>query len=169
MKLFISYHLADTKYVKTIKEKLDSAGISYYSVPENSDFTGIHNEEISKYILSKMSDCQVLLCLVGKDTYTRPHVDYEIHHALKGGVGTRLGIVTVLLEARKDSIYDINYETFPPRLSDNEAYVVLVQNASLYDQIDDCVRQASKNRNDSKLEVYNTRKCMKLPNKYYGM
>lgn len=169
MKLFISYHLADTKHVKKIKTKLNELGVSYYSVPEDVDFTGWHNEEISKFILSKMSDCQILLCVVGKETYTRPHVDYEIHQALKGGVGKRLGIIAVLLEARQDTIHDINYETFPPRLSDNEKYIVLVQNASLIDQIDDCIYQATKNRNNSKLEIDNTRKCMKLPNKYYGL
>lgn len=167
MKLFISYHLADTKYVKKIKKKLEDRKINYYSVAEDADFTRWHNEEISKFILSKMADCQILLCIVGTETYTRPHVDYEIHQALKGCVGKRLGIITVLLEAREDSINDINYVTFPPRLSDNENYIVLEQNASLFDQIDDCINQANKNRNDSKLEIDNTRNCMKLPNKYY--
>jgi hypothetical protein len=167
MKLFISYHLADTKHVKKIKKKLKDHGIDYYSVPENADFTGLHNEEISKFILKQMSDCHILLCIVGKETYKRPHVDYEIHHALKGGVGKRLGIISVFLESRQDTIYDINYGTFPPRLLDNINYILLVQNASLFNQIDDCITQTKSNRNNPKLEVNNTRKCMKLPNQYY--
>lgn len=66
MKLFISYHLADTKSVEKIKQKLNPLSVDYYSVPENSNFKGLHNEEISKSILNKMSDCQVLLCIVGE-------------------------------------------------------------------------------------------------------
>ncbi|QWC00210.1 TIR domain-containing protein [Mycoplasmatota bacterium] len=169
MKLFISYHLADTKSVNKIKEKLNAKALNYYSVPEDKDFTGWHNEEIREYILSKMDDCSVLLCIVGRETYKRPHVDYEIHQALKGGVGKRLGIVTVLLENREDSINDISYDTFPNRLYDNEHYIILIQNASLEDQIFKAIDLANNNRNDKNISINNKRKCMKLPNKYYGI
>lgn len=168
MKIFISYHLADTKSVNKIKEKLSLNKINYYAVPEDADFTDWHNEEISKFILDKMQDCQILLCVVGKETYKRPHVDYEIHHALKGIVGARLGIVAVLLENRHDSIYNIDYSTFPPRLSDNEEYLVMIQNAGLIEQINDAIIEANQNRKDRNIQVNNKRKCMKLPNKYYG-
>lgn len=167
MKLFISYHLADTKSVIKIKDKLDNLNMDYYSVPEDMDFRGWHNEQISKYILKNMEGCEVLLSIIGKETYTRPHVDYEIHQALKGGVGTRKGIIAVLLENRNDTIYEIDFSTFPPRLADNIDYLVLVQNASLKDQLSECLDQAIENRNNRKMEVNNTRKCMKLPNKYY--
>lgn len=167
MKVFISYHLADTKYVKKIKNKLKMLSIDYYSVPENADFTGQHNEEISKQILQNMDSCQVLLCIIGRETYTRPHVDYEINQALKGGVGKRLGIIGVLIESRKDSIFNIDLATFPPRLSDNMKYVILVQNATLSSRINDCINQAIDNRINRSIEVNNNRKCMKLPNKYY--
>lgn len=167
MKLFISYHLADTRYVNKIKEKLSYKQIEYYSVPENINFDGIHNEEISRYILSKMLDCQVLLCVLGKETYTRPHVDYEIHQSLKGGVGRRLGIIIIFLEARGDSIYNIDYSSFPPRLLDNETYIVKIQNSALLDQIDSCIRIADENRINPNIQVVNSRNCMQLPNKYY--
>lgn len=167
MKIFVSYHLADTKSVKKIKEKLKLMNMNYYSVPEDADFTGWHNEEISKFILQKMSDCQVLLCVIGKETYQRPHVDYEIHQALKGVVGSRLGIIAVFLENRQDSIYDIDYSTFPNRLSDNEQYLVMIQNASLVSKIENAVVLADQNRKNKNIQVDNTRRCMKLPNKYY--
>lgn len=167
MKLFISYHLADTKSVIKIKKTLDDFGIKYYSVPINADFSGWHNEEISKYLLSKMSDCQILLCIVGEKTFTRPHVDYELHEALKGGPGKRLGIITVLLENRNDTIHNIDYKTFPNRLSDNKHYIVLIQNASLRAKIDDCISEAKKNQSNSNIIISNKRKCMNLPNKYY--
>lgn len=168
MKLFISYHLADQSKVRKIKSKLDEKDIKYYSVPENQDFTGWHNEEISKFILSKMKGCQILMCVVGKETYTRPHVDYEIHEALKGGVSKRLGIIAVLLEDRGDTVNNIDFSTFPPRLKDNINYLVLQQNASLMDNIEKSINKANENRNNSDIKVNNTRKCMKLPNKYYS-
>lgn len=85
-KVFISYHLADQRYISKIKRKLEKHGIDYYAVDESADFTGWSNQRISEFILSKMSSCNVLLCIVGLKTYSRPHVDYELHHSLKGGV-----------------------------------------------------------------------------------
>ncbi len=168
MKIFISYHLADTKHVRKIKKILDENSIDYYSVPENKDFTGVHNEEISKFILSKMRSCHIILCVVGTETYKRPHVDYELHQALKGGVGRRLGIITLMLETRGDSIYNIDYETFPNRLQDNLNYIVLTQNASFSQKLEDVINEANAKRNDNRIQVNNNRKCMKLPNKYYA-
>ena len=169
MKLFISYHLADSKSVSKIKEKLDNRGIKYYSVPENTIFKGIHNEEISKTILSYMRSCEILLCIVGKETYKRPHVDYEIHEALKGEAGKRKGVIVVLLDNREDTINEIDKQTYPRRLGMNKDYTVLVQNSSLFDNINGLIKQAKTNRNNKKLIVNNTMPCMKLPNKYYGL
>lgn len=168
MKLFISYHLADTKYVRRLKKLLDENSIDYYSVPENTDFTGIHNEEISKIILSKMKSCHILLCVVGLETYKRPHVDYELHQALKGGVGKRLGIIGLMLETRDDSINNVDLNTFPNRLEDNLDYIALTQNASFSHKLIDIINEANDKRNDKDIQVDNTRKCMKLPNKYYA-
>lgn len=96
-------------------------------------------------------------------------MDYEIHQALKGSIGNRLGIVIILLENRNDTINEINYSTFPARLSDNEDYTVLIQNASLKDKIRISINEADKNRKNNNIQVNNKRACMKLPNKYYGI
>ncbi|MEF3692210.1 MAG: hypothetical protein V3574_04130, partial [Candidatus Moraniibacteriota bacterium] len=65
------------------------------------------------------------------------------------------------------SINCVCRDTFPPRLADNSEYVVLVQNASLFDNFDFLMREATDKRKDSSIKVNNTRKCMKLPSKYY--
>ena len=40
MKIFISYHRADTKYRYKVENILNNAGIDYYAVPEDADFNG---------------------------------------------------------------------------------------------------------------------------------
>lgn len=168
MKLFISYHLADQVKVNKIKDKLDSRKISYYAVPVNADFSGWSNQQISDFILKEMRDCQILLCVVGTETYSRPHIDYELHHSLKGGIGKRLGWIVDLLENRQDSIYEIDYSTFPNRIQDNEDYACLVSNASLFTLIDELIKKANSKRKDPEYVIDNTRPCMPLSkSKYY--
>ena len=137
MKVFISYHRADTKYRKKLETILNENNINYYAVPLDTCFDEMHNQQIKDSILTKMEDCDVLICLVGKETYTRGHVDWEIHKALKGGIYNRKGIVALLLENRGDSIYNLDWSTFPNRLQDNMGYIILEQFASFYSRIDD--------------------------------
>lgn len=66
----------------------------------------------------------MLLCLIGKETYSRPHVDHEIHAALKGGIGERLGIVGVHLPKRTDNLQAIELNTFHTKLWENKNYIV---------------------------------------------
>lgn len=40
MKVFISYHRADTKYRHKVETILNNAGIDYYAVSEDADFNG---------------------------------------------------------------------------------------------------------------------------------
>ena len=168
MKIFISYHLADQQRVDRIKNKLIQQNIAFYAVSENANFDGWSNQKISDFILEKMKDCQILLCVVGTETYSRPHVDYELHNSLKGGVGKRLGWIIDLLETRKDSIYNIDYSTFPNRIQDNEHYACMVANASLIDQLVILIQQAKDKRNDPSIQIDNTRQCMLLSQgKYY--
>lgn len=168
MKLFISYHLANQKAVRKIKNKLVDKQIDFYSVPEDADFSGWSHQKINDYILQSMKDCQVLLCVVGKETYSRPHVDHELHHSLKGGVGKRLGWIVCFLEERIDNVNDIDYSTFPARISDNEDYACMVQNASLISKIEELINDASSKRNSNDYQIDNTRKCMEFSgSKYY--
>lgn len=168
MKVFISYHRADTKYRHKVENILKNADIDYYAVPEDVNFDGKYHQYIKDTILNGMKDCDVLLCIVGEETYSRPHVDWELHEALKGGINTRRGILAVMLEKRGDSKNDIDYDTFPNRLQDNEDYIVIEQYASLQDKIVDALNEALDNSWNKKIQTNNQRKLMELRSgKYY--
>lgn len=167
MKLFVSYHLADSRPVAKIKNRLHELNIRYYSVPEDANFSGWHHQQIRDYLFERMSDCDVVLCVIGPRTFSRPHVDNEIHHALHGGAGTRKGIVAVMLENRKDSINNIDFSSFPTRLQRNIEYVVLVQNATLFDNIHYLLYESIRRSNDRSIAVDNTANCMQIRNRYY--
>ena len=166
-KIFISYHRADTKYRKKLESILDEKRIEYYAVPENTQFDGQSHQYIKDQIISCMSNCSIVLCLIGQETYSRPHVDWEIHAALKGGVEKRKGLIAVMLEVRGDSKNDIDYATFPNRIQDNEEYAVIEQFASLSERIYSAIEIAECNRKNEKLTVNNSRELMHLRSKRY--
>ena len=168
MKVFISYHRADTKEREYIEELLKANSVLYYAVPKNINFDGKHHQYIKDIILQGMNDCDALLCIVGKETYARPHVDWELHEALKGDVNIRRGVLAVMLEKRGDSKNNINYDSFPNRLQDNEDYIIVEQYASLQDRLVDALREALNNKNDKDIQTTNKRKLMQLRSgKYY--
>lgn len=170
MKVFISYHRADTKYRHKVENILRNAGIRRYAVPEDADFNGKYHQHIKDTILKGMNDCDVLLCIVGKETYSRPHVDWELHEALKGGIDTRRGILAVMLEKRGDSKNAIDYATFPNRLQDNEDYIVIEQFASLQDRIVESLNEALAKSRNKDIQTTNKRKLMPLRSgKYYDV
>ena len=162
MKVFISYHRADTKDREHIEDLLKDNNIPFYAVPKDVIFDGEHHQYIKDTILQGMNDCDVLLCIVGKDTYTRPHVDWELHEALKGNIHTRRGILAVMLEKRGDSKNNIDYATFPNRLEDNEDYIVIEQYASLQDRLKDALDKALDNSRNKDMQVNNSRLPMQL-------
>lgn len=99
---------------------------------------------------------------IGKETYARPHVDWEIHTALKGGVDNRKGIIAVMLENRNDSKNNIDFDTFPNKLQDNLNYIVLEQYATIANRIDDAIDIAIKNSNDAYIQVTHKNPVMQL-------
>ena len=162
MKVFIRYHRADTKAREYIEDLLKEKDIPFYAVSKNVNFDGEHQQYIKDTILQGMYDCDVLLCIVGKDTYTRPHVDWELHEALKGDIKTRKGVLAVMLENRRDSKNNIDYATFPNRLEDNEDYIVIEQYASLQDRLNDALAAALDNSWNRDIQVNNRRPPMPL-------
>ena len=162
MRVFISYHRADTKAREHIEDLLKDNGIPFYAVSRNVNFDGEHHQYIKDTILQGMNNCDVLLCIVGKDTYTRPHVDWELHEALKGDIKTRRGVLAVMLENRGDSKNNIDYATFPNRLEDNEDYIVIEQYASLQDRLNDALAAALDNSWNRDIQVNNRRPPMPL-------
>ena len=170
MKVFISYHRADTKFKEKIVTILKDVGISYYCVPPNANFDGWSHNEIADYIRQELLKCDIFLCIVGKDTYSRPHVDNEIHEALKGAVGKRKGIVAVMLENRLDNKNSINLETFPIKLAQNIKYIVLEQFASISENIVKALNLAYENSKNKNIQTNHSNKVMPLRSgKYYGI
>ena len=167
MKIFISYHRADTKYRYEIEEILKTHKINYFAVPEDADFNGKSNEIIRRYTCNKVKQCDVLICLVGRETYSRPHVDREIHEALKGDVGSRLGIIAIFLPTRKDSLKNAEFNTISQKLIDNKDYVVWEYWSNLNEKIEKLIQEAYNNSFNKKIQTKHTNQCLPLKSKVY--
>lgn len=165
MKVFISYHRADTKYKNNITNFLKEENIDFYVVRENYNFDGKYHQDIAQKIIKKMNDCDVTICIIGKETYSRPHIDHELKATLKGSRSQRRGLVGVMLETREDNINSIDRNTFPKRILDNyqesNKYCVLIQYASFRNQLRNALDKANKNRK-SAYNINNSAQCMKL-------
>ena len=162
MRVFISYHRADEKYRDKIEKMLKNNCISYFVVPKSVNFNGKNHQYIKDIINEKMCDCDVILCIVGKETYSRPHVDWELHEALKGRINQRKGILVVMLERRLDNKNSINYATFPNRLQDNKDYIIIEQFCSLSYKINSALNEALSKSWDESIQVNNRRQPMQL-------
>lgn len=167
MKVFISYHRADNKYRKRAENILRSHDIDYYVVPEDADFNGWNPEAIRSFLCEKLDGCDVLLCLIGKETYSRPHVDREIHTALRGNVGDRLGIIGVHLPTRNDNLQNLDLNTFPTKLWENKDYVIWTKWAELNSNISDLVQMAFAQSKDARKQTKHRNACMELRQKKY--
>ena len=162
MRVFISYHRADSKYRHKVENILSSIGLDYYAVPEDADFNGKKAETIKTFICNRLKECDVMICLVGDKTYSRPHVDREIHTALKGEAGVRLGIVAVHLPSRTDSLNSIDRNTYPKKLLDNKNYVVWCDYFDLNNNIEDLINTAYRNSRNRNLPTNHTNPCLQL-------
>ena len=167
MRVFISYHRADTAYRRKLEHILQNRGIDYYAVPEDADFNGKKAETIRNILCNKLKKCDVVICLIGKDTYSRPHVDREIHTALKGDIGNRLGIVGVHLPTRIDVLNSIDLNTFPIKLWENREYVVWSDWNELNRCIKNLVEEAHQRSYNSKYQTNHKNACMPLRSKLY--
>lgn len=171
MKVFISYHRADTIYKNQLVQMLDDLSVPYYVVPEDYNFDGMFHQHVAQIILDNITDCTVTICIVGKETYRRPHVDHEIKATLRGGPGIRNGLIAVMLESRGDSKRNIDRSTFPARIADNigpeHPYVIVKQWASIKSELRKAIQQAESNRG-SRIPVHNNRPLMNLrTGRYY--
>ena len=167
MKVFISYHRADRRYRIKAENILRNVGVEYYAVPEDVNFNGWSAQEINRFICSEHQECDVLLCLIGQETYRRPHVDREIHTALKGDPGVRLGIVGVLLSTRGDSLDRPNNATIPAKLRDNSNYVVWTEYNDLNSNICCLIEEAYIRSRNNRLQTNHSNPCMALRTTLY--
>ena len=86
--VFISHHGKDDKYVQRLKKRLRDNG---YNIRNSSiDSTKYRpyipsDQTIARYLRRGINWAGTFICLIGKDTHSRPWVNYEIRQAyLKG-------------------------------------------------------------------------------------
>ena len=161
-KVFISYHRADTKQEEILEKILNDNNIEFYSVPKDANFDNWSQEHIAQVICDNMKDCDILICLIGKETYSRPNVDREIHEALKGKPGVRKGIIALLIENRNDSKFNINKKTFPAKLLQNKDYVVIEQFGSFKSNALRWINKAYDNSINSTIQTTHANNVMPL-------
>lgn len=126
-KVFISYHHANDEYYKTkFEEKFEDLFINK-SVQDGEYDEDLSDDYVKRLIREeKITDCSVVVVLIGTDTYKRKHVDWEIYAGISGKAGGRSGLIGILLPSYYDSNEnkglkdnEYNADTIPPRLNDN--------------------------------------------------
>lgn len=128
-KIFISYHHGETPYEgdKEYREKLErilaTSGIAInHSVPYNAISSDLMTDTVRQKIRDEyLRDVTVTLVLVGKDTWRRKHVDWEIGSSIRDTqFNPRAGLLGLILPTypRTDPT-KYNPFTIPPRLYDN--------------------------------------------------
>jgi len=168
MKVFISYHRSDSKQKNILVNFLIKKRINYYVVDEMFSFNGLYHQEIASIVVSNMEDCDVTICLIGKETYSRPHIEHELKATLKGEPGVRKGLVGLLLESREDTINALDKQTLPDRIRENldNNYVVLGQFASFRDKLEGYIKKANQIRRKD-ISVKNNFRLKELRNGLY--
>ena len=124
-KVFVSYHHANDQGYRNRFEELfaevydimDSRSVRIGDIPR-----GLNTDEVSRRIRDdNLRDSTVTVVLVGKDTWRRMHVDWEIAATVRDtDANDRSGLIGILLPTHpsfgKD---DYDPYTIPPRLHDN--------------------------------------------------
>ena len=170
MKVFLSYHRDDSKYKNKVISILKKNGIKYYAVPYNYHFDGKYHKDIARIIIENIKDCDVTVCIIGKETYKRSHIDHELKATLTGGTSIRKGLLGIMLENRGDRINNIDFDTIPIRISKNLKeceYAELIQFANFEKTIVNALKRANESR-CLEVNVVNNMPVKKLINeKYY--
>ena len=86
--VFISHHGKDDRHVQKLKQRLGDQG---YNIRNSSVDSTKHRPErpsdavSARYLRKGVSWAGTFICLIGKETHTRPWVDYEIKQAYLQG------------------------------------------------------------------------------------
>lgn len=120
-KVFISYYHKDDQYYKDKFEDLFGEIFINKSVGDGDIDDDLSANYIKRLIQEGyITDASVLVVLVGKNTYKRKHVDWEISAALNKKVGGYSGLLGLCLPdhpAYGKETY--SKDDVPPRLADN--------------------------------------------------
>jgi len=121
-KVFVSYHHENDQEYRNQFEKICSDVIVSRSVEEGDIDPNANTEYVRQKIRDEyLRDSTVTVVLIGKQTWQRKHVDWEIYSSLRDTQkNPRSGLLGIILPTypRSDSRY-YDSHTIPPRLSDN--------------------------------------------------
>jgi hypothetical protein len=121
-RVFISYHHANDLYYRNKLKRIACDDIIDGSVKDEDINPNISSETIHRIIReNNLRDTTVTLVLVGKETWKRKHVDWEIYSSLhRSSNKSRSGLLGVLLPSHRDyKRAEYDKSTIPPRLQDN--------------------------------------------------
>jgi len=128
-KIFISYHHGeilgegDKEYREKLEKILERTGIAInHSVPYDAIGSDVMTETVRQKIRDEyLRDATVTVVLVGKDTWKRKHVDWEIGSSLRDTTyNPRAGLLGLILPTYpRPAPGEYNPYTIPPRLWDN--------------------------------------------------
>ena len=122
-KVFVSYHHAeDEAYKKTFCEKLSPNFIDK-SVDDGDIDPDLATDTIRRKIRDDfIADATVTVVLIGKCTWQRKHVDWEIGSSLiNTNKNSRCGLVGIILPSHYDhGKVEYRARLVPPRVSDND-------------------------------------------------
>lgn len=165
--VFISYHRKDSKRMESISNQIKQAKYNVFVIGDNYNFDETTHVKISEIISTKQENCNVVVYLIGKETYSRSHCDLELKKTLKGGPGRRKGLVGVLLGNRGDTIDNLDKSTISNRIYENEKYVVLATEKQFNNNPRKYINIALKRRDNVRISVINKMPAMTLRNKKY--
>jgi hypothetical protein len=118
-KCFISFHHADEDQVETFIETFASTFIPrVLGVSDEDDFI---NSEDTEYVMDQirekyLTDSTVTIVLVGRCTWARRYVDWEVYSTLRNDkYNRRSGLVAITLP----SAANYSGKCLPPRVADN--------------------------------------------------
>lgn len=122
-KVFLSYHhKIDEKYRNKFEELFGNNFVSKSVDEGDIDTTNIKTEAIRQDIRDKyLSDTSVTVVLIGKETWKRKHIDWEISSSIRKTANSpRSGLIGILLPTYpmlEPNTYGPH--TIPPRLYSN--------------------------------------------------
>ena len=121
-KVFISYHHKDQKYKDRFIKMMGDDIVDESVHDEDIDDENLSTETIRQKIRDEfITDATVTVVLIGRCTWQRKHVDWEIGSSLrKTRKNPRCGLVGILLPNHPDfSEEDYEPRLIPPRMADN--------------------------------------------------
>ena len=120
-KVFVSYYHKDDQHYRNRFEQLFGHLFVSKSVRPGDISTDVRTDYIKRLVQQDyVSDTSVVVVLVGKNTWGRKHVDWEISAGLSKKVRGYSGLLGILLPEfplTPDGKY--RYDDIPPRLADN--------------------------------------------------